>query len=160
MRHSIVDNGSGHAIAAERTGAQPGLIVYLERSTLFGRVCAPQVSACDVILTGPLNAPAPESGGQIQYSYVPEGSTTLEGEPHPAISRTLAAPRFTSTRYGDPGYAQLSLDCPHEIRSGAIDGSEMGAFHDLYQVQAEANLRAALDEYLPWGLHPGIHYVT
>jgi hypothetical protein len=160
LRHSIVDNGSGYAIAAGNTGAQPGPALNLERATIFGQVHARKVTACDVIFSGPLNAPAPETRDQMQHSYVPVGSTTLEGRPHPSISTGITPPRFTSTRYGDPAYAQLSLDCPRQIRGGAADGSEMGAFHELHQLQAEANLRAVLDEYLPLGLRAGIFYVT
>jgi hypothetical protein len=161
LRHSIVDNGSGYAIAAGNTGAQPGPALKLERSTIFGQVHARKVTACDVIFTGPLRTdPPPETPDQIQHSYVAEGSTTLEGRPHPSISTGITPPRFTSTHYGDPAYAQLSLDCPRQIRGGAGDGSEMGAFHDLHQLQAEANIRAVLDEYLPLGLRAGIFYVT
>lgn len=69
-------------------------------------------------------------------------------------------PSFTSTRYGDPAYGQLSLTCPVQIRTGAADGSEMGAFSFLKQPQREANLRIALDEYLRFGLAAGIFYVT
>jgi hypothetical protein len=69
-------------------------------------------------------------------------------------------PRFTSTRYGKPGYAQLALWCPDEIRRGAEDGSEMGAFHDLFQPQREDNLRSRLDEYTPAGADAGILIVT
>jgi hypothetical protein len=161
LRHSIVDNGTGFAIAGDDTGAQPGPALNLEQCTVFGRVHAQKVTACDVIFTGPLRtAPPPEARDQIQHSYVPAGSTTLEGGPHPSISTDVTPPRFTSTRYGDPAYAQLSLDCPPPIRGGAADGSEMGAFHDLYQRQAEANMRAVLDEYLPLGLRAGIFFVT
>jgi hypothetical protein len=32
----------------------------------------------------------------------------------------------------------------------------MGAFHNLYQPRREANLRAALGEYLRFGLEAGI----
>jgi hypothetical protein len=69
-------------------------------------------------------------------------------------------PRFTSTHYGDPGYAQLSQTCAPEIRTGGEDGSEMGVFYYLKQPQREANLRASLDEYLRFGLEAGIFYVT
>ncbi len=69
-------------------------------------------------------------------------------------------PRFTSTHYGDPGYAQLSQSCAPEIRTGGEDGSEMGVFYYLKQPQREANLRASLDEYLRFGLEAGIFYVT
>jgi hypothetical protein len=165
LRHSIVDNGLDWAVAANNTdtGAQPGPgpALDLERSTIFGRVHARKVTACDVIFTGPLRTdPPPETRDQIQHSYVPAGSTTREGGRHPSISTGITPPRFTSTHYGHPAYAQLSLDCPRQIRGGAADGSEMGAFHDLRQTQAEANIRAVLDEYLPLGLRAGIFYVT
>ncbi len=70
------------------------------------------------------------------------------------------APTFTSKNYGDPGYGQLRITSPIQIRTGAEDGSEMGAFSHLKQPQRETNLRIRLDEYLPFGLVPGIIYVT
>lgn len=69
-------------------------------------------------------------------------------------------PVFTSSHYGDPAYAQLSIACAEEIRTGADDGSEMGVFSSLQQPQREANLRAALEEYLRFGMEAGIFYVT
>jgi hypothetical protein len=69
-------------------------------------------------------------------------------------------PTFTSTRYGQPAYAQLHLACPKVIQTGAEDGSEMGVFCHLKQPQREANLRLRLEEYLPFGLDPGLIYVT
>lgn len=69
-------------------------------------------------------------------------------------------PAFTSLRYGQPAYCQLGLVCPMPIRTGAEDGSEMGAYCHLKQPQREANLRSRLNEYLPFGLDPGIIYVT
>jgi len=69
-------------------------------------------------------------------------------------------PLFTSTTYGQPGYAQLDLGCSPEIRSGAEDGSEMGAFSFLKQPQREANLRTALSEYLRFGLEAGFYFTT
>ena len=69
-------------------------------------------------------------------------------------------PRLTSTRYGDPGYGQLHVNCPRQIREGADDEAEMGAFHDLFAPQRETNLRVRLDEYLRFGLEAGIFYAT
>jgi hypothetical protein len=69
-------------------------------------------------------------------------------------------PAFTSTRYGDPGYAQLSPSCARELRTGAEDGAEMGTFNGLKQPQREADLQANLDEYLRFGLESGIFYIT
>ena len=69
-------------------------------------------------------------------------------------------PTFTSVRYGDPGYAQLSRTCAEEILTGSEDGSEMGVFQHLKQPQRQANLRASLVEYLRFGLAAGIFFVT
>ncbi|GAB4367311.1 MAG: hypothetical protein Kow00121_05480 [Elainellaceae cyanobacterium] len=69
-------------------------------------------------------------------------------------------PRFTSTRYGDPGYGQLSQSCALELRQGAEDGAEMGTFNSLKQAQRETNLEASLEENLRFGLNVGIFYVT
>jgi hypothetical protein len=105
---------------------------------------------------------------------VPGGSTTprrfrcqpdlaLTGVTSPAAiaaTRARLVPAFTSTEYGDPGYGQLAIGCARELRTGAEDGSEMGAFSSLKQPQREANLRIALDEYLRSGLDAGIFYVT
>jgi hypothetical protein len=70
------------------------------------------------------------------------------------------APSFTAVDYGHPGYVQVRLATPIQIRTGAEDGSEMGAFCHLKQPQRETNLRIRLDEYLPFGLTPGLIYVT
>ncbi len=73
---------------------------------------------------------------------------------------TRLQPDFTSTCYGDPGYAQLSQRCPIELRNGSEDGAEMGVFNFLKQPQREGNLQASLEEYLRFGLEAGIFYVT
>jgi hypothetical protein len=70
------------------------------------------------------------------------------------------APSFSSLRYGTPDYAQLRGSCPVQIRAGASDESEMGAFHDLFQPQRETNLKVRLEEYLRFGLEAGHFYET
>jgi hypothetical protein len=77
-----------------------------------------------------------------------------------AAIRSWLVPSFTALHYGLPGYAQLRLGCPVQIRMGAEDGSEMGVFSHLKQPQRETNLRLRLDEYLPFGLDAGVIYVT
>ena len=69
-------------------------------------------------------------------------------------------PAFTSLRYADPGYCQLRISAPEQIRVGADDQAEMGAFHDLFQPQRESNIRARLREYLRFGLEAGVFYQT
>lgn len=77
-----------------------------------------------------------------------------------ARTRLRVQPRFNSTRYSTPTYCQLAATCPDEIARGADDESEMGVFHDLFQPQRAANLRARLDEFTPAGMETGIIYVT
>jgi hypothetical protein len=109
--------------------------------------------------------------GCVRFCYVAEASRTprrFNCQPDLAVGHlpagsaaaTLAAtavrPQFDSLRYGTYDYARLSLCCAAEIRQGADDESEMGVYHNLYQPQREANLRARLDEYAPAGMDAGI----
>jgi hypothetical protein len=101
--------------------------------------------------------------GCVRFSYVPPGARLprqYRCQPQTAGDATRVRPTFTSLRYGDAGYGQLSSRCAAEIRRGADDDAEMGAFHHLYQPQREANLRARLDEYLRFGLEAGIFYAS
>jgi hypothetical protein len=103
--------------------------------------------------------------GCVRFCHVPPGSRTPRryhsqppGETPEAAARLR--PRFTSLRYGDPGYCQLTTDTPPEIRRGAEDESEMGAFAGLRQPQREDGLRIRLEEYLRVGLEAGIFFAT
>jgi hypothetical protein len=90
------------------------------------------------------------------------GLDSADDLPAAELARVLARliPMFRSLRYGDPTYGQLARRCAVEIREGAEDRAEMGAFHELYQPQREQNLRVRLDEYLRFGLEAGIVYET
>ncbi len=98
-------------------------------------------------------------------------SALLQGETRPGSGRSWlenqirrerlrVRPRFTSLRYGEPGYGQLAPTCAPEVARGADDESEMGAFHDLFQPQRAANLAARLDEFVPAGMTIGTFYAT
>jgi hypothetical protein len=112
--------------------------------------------------------------GCVRFCYVPTGSRTprryncqpdlvtagITDETQKAASERRVRPRRASERYGTPAYCQLSETCAGEITRGADDESEMGAFHDLFQPQREANLRARLDEFTPAGMDAGIIFAT
>jgi hypothetical protein len=155
----------------------------LERTTVFGAVIVKELSlASEVIFNDRVSAERHQAGC-VRFSFVPNGSRTPRRyrcqpdlalakraqELHkdsvgelPATDRLLILarirPSFTSTQFGQPGYAQLRLSCAQEIRTGAEDGSEMGVFCYLKQPQREANLCASLEEYLRFGLESGIFY--
>lgn len=174
VRDSIVDGCSGerkppaavlrsrglYAAISDDQGSF-GPAATFNRTTVFGAVLVKEMSlASSSIFTGIVTAQRLQAGC-IRFSYVPDSSRTprrYQCQPDMAIKRM--EPEFTSVCYGYPGYAQLSLKCAAEIRTGAEDGSEMGAFCSLRQPQREANLQMRLEEYLPAGLEAGLIHVT
>jgi len=140
----------------------PGADAKLERSTFFGRVSVRSVEADNCIFTGVLEATRRQTGC-VRFSYLPLESKAPRRHrcrPEDDAEAVRVRPQFTSRGYGDPGYAQLGQRSAAEIRQGADDEAEMGAFHDLFQPQRETNLRVRLDEYLRFGLEAGIVYVS
>lgn len=127
--------------------------------------------------------------GCMRFSFVPRGSITPRrfrcqpqlaideaiaaraaalGAPVPAPERDAVAvrearrvvPGFVSRRFGRPVYAQLRTSTVREIRTGADDESEMGAFHLVHAPQRETNLRIRLEEYLRFSLEAGTLHET
>src|SRR5512146_1872035 len=174
VTNSIVDatDETGVAFAATDDASEGG-VMTVHNSTVIGKVHTRLMqSASNTIFLASLsptdtwNAPVlcgRRQEGCIRFSYVPPGSRTprrYKCQPVRDADAARLRPQFTSVRYGDPGYGQLSLRCAAEIRTGADDEAEMGAFHELYQPQRESNLRTRLDEYLRFGLEAGIFYAT
>jgi hypothetical protein len=171
------------AIAADAAG-KPGPKTLLERVTVFGPVSVRELAlASETIFTDAVTAQRRQSGC-TRFCFVPSGSRVprryrcqpdlaleafaasrhstvdkLSDEQRAAVEARVT-PTFTSVRYGDPGFSQLSRTIGDEIRTGAEDGAEMGVFQHLKQPQREANLRTALEEYLRFGLEAGIFHMT
>jgi len=161
---SIVDGTPGDALAGPTSGSR-GARAWIERCTIFGPARVQEMTlATETIFTGEVNAERRQSGC-IRFSYVPPGSRTprrfrCQPDLTPAAQRPSVVPSFTSMRYGDPAYAQLHLNGPAVIARGAEDSSEMGVYCHLKQPQREDNLRLRLVEFLPFGLQPGLIFVT
>lgn len=164
IAESIVDATAATEVAyAALDGQAAGGPLHIERSTIIGKVHTVLMElASNTIflaqLTGDDAWPAPvhadkQQQGCVRFSIIPEGSQTprrFRCQPDLAVQqttspfqqarlRTRITPAFTARQYGEPGYGQLSLTCPEEIRTGAEDGSEMGALSHLRQPQREAN---------------------
>ncbi|MFL6672238.1 MAG: hypothetical protein ACJ8LG_02980 [Massilia sp.] len=171
---SIVDaTGSALDALASPDGGPAFAVLRIARCTAIGalRVHALELAE-NAILLGEVRS-ARRQLGCVRFCYVAPGSRTPRRfHCQPDLVRQAAAaedadreglrvqPRFTSTRYGNPGYCQLHPACAGEIRGGADDESEMGVFHDLYQPQREANLRVRLSEYSPAAMEAGIIYAN
>ncbi|HWU85743.1 MAG TPA: hypothetical protein VN253_00605 [Kofleriaceae bacterium] len=172
---SIVDatGGTRQAIGAP-SSAIAHVTLTIRRSTVFGIVDVHAIDLAENCIFNHCVNVARRQLGCMRFSYVPPGCRTprryrcqpdgaieavKERIIDPAERATASAgeilrvrPQFGSVRYGKPTYAQLGPGCAPEIVRGADDESEMGAFHDLFQPQREANLRARLDEYTPAGM--------
>ena len=74
--------------------------------------------------------------------------------------RARLTPMFTSRQYPNSAYYQLTRNTAAELRGGASDGAEMGAYCFLKQPQREANIRTVLNEYLRAGLDAGVFYAS
>jgi hypothetical protein len=156
-------------------GHSPGATVSIQNSTVTGKVSARvlQLASNTIFLAtvapsqqaqwaGPIVAERRQQGC-VRFSYLPVGSRTprrYRCQPETDADVDRVRPVLLSTRYGDAGYCELSPGCPQEIRQGADDESEMGVFHDLFEPQREAHLRARLDEYLRFGLEAGVFFVS
>jgi hypothetical protein len=173
---SVVDAGGETEVAyADPSGDGHGAPLECERCTVVGRVKADalELVSNSILLaarSGSENAadwPAAvvarrRQDGCVRFSYVPlDALVPRRFRSHPpGPGSESAGPAFTSLVWGDPGYAQLASHAPVEIRRGADDESEMGAFHHLYLPLREAHLRQRLEEALRFGQEAGVVYAS
>ncbi|MFE7153519.1 hypothetical protein [Streptomyces sp. NPDC057636] len=161
LRDSILD-ATGHdreALSAPDCRLAHA-VLHTHRTTVIGEVHTHAVEIAEnSVFTGKLQV-ARRGIGCLRYSYVPAGSRTPRRHHCRPDLTPGVQPLFAAVRYGTPWYGQLADSCPEEIRRGADDGAEMGAFHDLYRPQREDGLRARLAEYTPAGTDAGIFFVT
>jgi hypothetical protein len=161
---SIVDatNEAAEAFAGAN-GTDAGGTLQIADSTVIGTVHTLELKlASNSIFMSDVSSEKKQSGC-VRFCYLPLTSVVprrYRCQPEEESDVLRVRPQFTSLAYGDVGYAQLALRTAEEIRTGADDEAEMGAFHELYEPQRETNLRIRLEEYLRFGLEAGIFYVT
>ena len=150
------------------------VMLTIKRSTVIGRVAVHAIELAENSIFDGLVKVARRQIGCMRFCYTaPESRTPRRFNCQPDLvvgaAMTQAAkasetrrvrPQFNSRRYGTPSYCQLANSCADEIKRGADDESEMGAFHDLFQPQREANLRARLDEFTPARMDVGIIFTS
>jgi hypothetical protein len=67
---------------------------------------------------------------------------------------------FTSERFNDPGYAQLTRSTDRRVRELGPDDDMMGAFGFLLEAHKWTNLQLRLREFMPVGVRPLVVPVT
>lgn len=174
LRNCILDATSETEIVYEGVAEDaPGAVLEIINSTVTGKLHALAMPlASNTIFLSRLEEadgwPVPLrvmrlQEGCVRFSFVPPGSVVprcFHCQPEAPEQAAKLRPVFRSLRYGDPDYGQLDDRCAREIREGADDGSEMGAFHNLFRPRREANLRTRLDEYLRFGMAAGIFHAS
>lgn len=183
LSDSILD-ATGHSQQA--LGGLDGQVAHavltVLRCTVFGVIQTHAVALAENSIFNDCVHVARRQVGCMRYCYVPAGCRTprrhacqpdlVTSAAHAAVQnagpraalitaeRIRVAPAFSARRYGQPDYAQLADACAPEIRRGADDESEMGAFHNLYQPQRAASLLARLAENIPAGMQAGLLHAT
>ncbi|MEM7155284.1 MAG: hypothetical protein AAF799_20720 [Myxococcota bacterium] len=173
LERSIIDAGSADAwalSAGPHSGGAP-MEVIANSCTVLGRTAAARLCATGCIFTGTLEVEQ-TAHGSIDDSWVPPGSTTpplhrtqpamaLAGIRDPAVRRRVrlrTAPVFTSTQYGQPGYAQLGEASTMPIRTGGEDRRQMGVWSFLEQPYRETAVISTAETYQPNELISSLHY--
>ncbi len=150
LRDSIVhsiDPGNSPAIETELG------LVEMQRVTVFGDVKVNRLLASEALIQGLVKV-TDNQHGCFRFSATndhPEKRLPPQFESHlfkPAVANHF----FVSRRFGDPGYGQLSDTAPEEIVRGAENHSEIGAFSSLLNPIKLDDLKAKVNEFMPFGL--------
>jgi len=167
LRNCIIDAGAEDRFAISNLSGDGAAGSWrLENCTIIGKVAVDTLElASNCIFLGDSVVVRRRQEGCVRFSWLPQNAQTRTPRRYrclPAQTGENAGirPQFASLRFGHPAYAQLARRCPPAIRTGADDGAEMGAFHDLFQPQREAHLRSRLAESLRFGLEAGVFYPT
>ncbi|MDW8323751.1 MAG: hypothetical protein RMK60_06600 [Burkholderiales bacterium] len=155
----------------------PRGLVRLLQVTVLERLVAEHLEASDCIFCTPprkdlRDADVP-AAGCVRYSRLPHlpmppdpNDPHFPGPPDDPAWRsdgrrsalrthrcTVKPVRFRVLDFGRPGCAVLHPDASPELRFGAEDGGELGAYHDLRYTLREQAVLDKLREHLPLGLH-------
>ena len=158
----------------------------LSRVTVLGGAEVHSVGlAEDSVLTGALDCERRQTGS-VRFCYLGPGSRTPKRtacQPDAALARVAAGtargaraarnrgwletltaarlvPRFDSVQFGQPAYARLADDSAPELKHGAHDEGELGAYHDLWQPLRVADLQTQLRQFAPPGVDIDVRFAT
>jgi Phage tail protein (Tail_P2_I) len=172
LEDTILDAGGAEARAFSGQRRRAALVsLSAARSTVLGRVDVRAVETVrDSIVTGPVGVEQRQRG-RVECSWIRPGSTTPlrdRCQPETAVQETGAdpaawemyAPRFDSSRFGDPAYGRLAADVAPAVGKGAADGGELGAFHDAWQQRRLDAMSRRVAEFAPAGVDIAVHLAT
>jgi hypothetical protein len=187
VHDSVLDAADLRDRAVFGTDDRPAWVrLSLSRVTVLGGADVHSVGlAEDSIITGALDCERRQTGS-ARFCYLGPSSRPPERtacQPDAALARVAAeiargapgrwdrdrleamtaarlVPRFDSVRFGQPAYARLADDAAPELKHGAHDEGELGAYHDLWQPLRAADLQTQLRQFAPPGVDIDIRFAT
>jgi hypothetical protein len=132
----------------------PAGLVVMRGVTVLGDVRVERLEATDSLVMGRLVV-ANTQDSCFRFSAASRGPDPRDPLPkqyHSFTDDPIEPFFFTSLRFGDPGYAQLSRLAPQHILRGAENSSEMGAFSFMLNPIRLASVLAKVDEFGPVGM--------
>lgn len=127
--------------------------VELQRVTVFGDVTVNRLFASEALIQGLVKV-TDNQHGCFRFSATnddPQKRLPPQFESH-FFASAIPNHFFVSRRFGDPGYAQLSETAPESIIRGAENRSEIGAFSRLLNPIKLDDLKAKVNEFMPFAL--------
>jgi len=177
---SILDCGAEEPPALFGAGRPADAVLTLVRSTVFGSIDVERVELVeDSLLTGRLEC-MHRQHGEVRFSYLDPVSSTprrthcqpehavdsLDPDAFGDLDAAAAAvirrlqPVFHGENAHDAAYGRLADTTAPELRRGAHDGGELGAYHDLWQNQRVDALRRRLANVVPADIDIDIRFAT
>ncbi len=129
--------------------------VELRRCTVFGDVTVNRLFASEALIQGLVRVTDTQHGC-FRFSAAdahPDRRLPPQFESH-LIAPAIPNHAFTSRRFGDSGFAQLSPTAPIEILRGGENRAEIGVFNRRLLAIRLADLETKITEFLPFGLVP------
>lgn len=155
------DRSAGQSGIGPMALRMPQMDLNVASSTVFGRIGCRSFEAENSILNGRIEV-GHRQMGCVRFCYVDENSALPRR--YRCVPRASDDPKprpvFVSTRFQDSGFGQLSLCTSLVILEGAEDGMEMGVGFSNRDAARRANIRDAIEEFAPFGLVPGLIYIT
>lgn len=171
LKESIVDGGSGvdaepSAAAFAIASATPSATgdpdyaapTSIDRATIFGRARLESLRGSGAIFAQRLEV-HDDQRGCLRLSYIAGRDDVLPPNLG-CVAGVGADLSFTSERFADPGYAQLTFRSDRRVRTRGPGDDAMGAFGFLLPAHAWQNLEHRLRETMPVGVRPLLIPVT
>ena len=158
IHNSIVD-GRLNVIGDRRVALRAPLSdVTLRGVTVIGDLLVERLDAKNTLVTGALQVVNTQNSCfSFSAAALAEPTDTERNLPKlyqvPRLAHVYDS-YFSSLRYGDPTYCQLSAVAPDALQAGAEGGSEMGVFSYLHRPIRLASILTKLDEFAPVGVLP------